>query len=184
MQPLQSFIGDDIRNRDAPAGLQHSKNLADQLLLLIVPDQIQYTVRNDEVHAGIRDQRTRSALLILPEMERREASRVGNRIRAQMMLHRLDIERQVLNVPLSELHPITAQYSRHFRLILARQRKHLVIHVNTDHAAAGPRLPGGHVADFPCPRTEIEYDISRPDIAGRITTTVVLVDDLLGQTLQ
>ena len=69
-------------------------------------------------------------------------------------------------------------------LILSGQRQHLLIEVHSDDLAALADDLGDDVTGLAAPGPDIENGLPFPDVLRRVSTPVVLPDDLVGDHFQ
>ncbi len=149
-------VADDVGYGNPPAGFQHPEDLADQLLFLFIGHQVEHAVGDDQVDGIIRDHRMLVPLAVLPLPERQVTGMAVDRVRFEVLRERVDIERQVLDTALVETDTVITEALRHLCLVAARQRKHLVVHIDTDHPALAADQLRRHVADLAATGAQVQ----------------------------
>src|SRR3989338_3051987 len=97
-----------------------------------------------------------------------------HRVSLEPVCHRLNVKGEILDPALDELHPVTAKFCCHLRLVLARKCQHIVIHIDTDHTAFRTNELCRHVADLSAAAAKVEDDITRVDKTRRVSATIIL----------
>ena len=125
-----------------------------------------------------------TTLNCLPVFQCFQISKRSHRIICEVSLKDLKVDRQIFDSGLEESNAIITKLLPHLRLILARQRQHIVIHIDADDHAGGSDELRGHITNLAAAAAEVEYHVAIANITRRIAATVITLDNLGRQRLQ
>jgi hypothetical protein len=109
---------------------------------------------------------------------------VAHRILCQPFLEFVQVQAQVLNLPLAELDVVVAQRVADRPLVFTSEMQHRLVEVYADDSPGPSDLLCTDVADLPSAGAQVQNHLSLADPPARIAATVVTLDDFLGQRLQ
>src|SRR6516165_8391695 len=92
----------------------------------------------------------------------------SNRVPCKPRLQLLQIERQVLDSSLPELHVGEAHTPGDVRRVATGQFEHVVAHIYANNASRTPHHLAGHKADLSGTRPEVQYGLTRTQMVRRI----------------
>jgi hypothetical protein len=103
---------------------------------------------------------------------------------AQVGIELFEVEGKVLDAALAEFDVVKTNRVADRAPVFAGNREHVVVHVHANDAPGRPDHLRRDETDLSRPAAEIEDRLARLQIARRVTTTVVALDDFRGITFK
>ena len=178
------LVAHDVADDGATALAEHAENFLEKLMLGARLDEIEHAVRDHDIDGISGDERRHGAQFLSTRVGGEERVRVMNRIGLQVCVQFFQIERQVLDAALAELHVLKADGLADDGRVFARHGEHVVVHVHADDAARRPNDLRGDETNFSRAAAEVEHRLARLEIFRGITAAVIAVNDFLRDDLE